>query len=441
MVTEFQIISPIDGQIVRTIAYTTLEQLEQVLEASNQAQLKWANKPLVERIAVLRRGVEILLEKKVELAKELTILIGRPIQYSPGELDGFAFRANYLLDLAPSALESVLVEETIEHSLKIYKEPLGTILLIGAWNYPYLVIVNTLIPALAAGNAVIIKHAPQTAPIGENICTAFSKAGLFPGLLNFINLDNSETEKLVGNPSVAAVSLVGSVNAGRAVLRQAASRSDDFINVTLELGGCDAAYVRPDANLADAATGLAEGAFFNTGQSCCGIQRIFIHTKVYTQFSILFEEAAQKFKPGNPLDPKTILGPVVSAAAANHIHRLVEKDDQNCNRIVKISPASQEFASNVAFISPKIYFEPPPDSTIMSQEIFGPVVAVIPVTDDDEAITRINETPYGLTTSIWTSDMEFVEVNSHRFNVGTIFVNRCDYLRIILISITLIFII
>ncbi|PJF17244.1 hypothetical protein PSACC_02939 [Paramicrosporidium saccamoebae] len=424
--SSFDIISPIDGSIVKTVLHTT--NVDEILEISHAKQKEWQSLSVDKRVSILRGGVNRLVEAEAKLSAELTALIGRPIRYTPGEIQGFAYRANYLLELATEQLKETAVEESDTYKLSIRKEPVGTVLIIGAWNYPYLVVVNTLIPALAAGNAVIIKHATQTAPVGDSIRDAFVQGGLPPGLLESVHLSNENTEALAVHPKINYISLVGSIRAGQAVASRSTSRKSDFIKVSLELGGCDAAYVRHDVDLTKAASALADGAFFNSGQSCCGIQRIFVHESKFDAFVSLFESAMQDYKLGDPRNPATLLGPVVTEDAAKNI-MLALSDQQGSSRVLRLQ-VPPEFSVNPTFLAPVAFIEPKRDSTILTTEVFGPNVAICRVTSDEEAIVRINETPYGLTTSIWTSDPSFVEGNAHLFDSGSVYMNKCDWLRI-----------
>lgn len=424
---SFDIVSPHSDQIYRTVGCNTPSQLQKILQDAQDSQKTWKNTTLDNRLAILRNGVSNLLAKKMELAEELTQLIGRPIRFSPLEIEGFASHANYLLDIAKEQLAPVTVEESLLALKRIVKEPLGVVLIIAAWNYPYFVVVNTLIPSLAAGNSVIIKHAPQTAPVADRIVEAFAVAGLPHGVLSSINLTNEQAEKLVADPAISYVSFVGSVRAGQAVLRSAAQRPDGFTKVSLELGGCDAAYVREDADVDKCLPLLVEGALFNSGQSCCGVQRIYVAKKVWSeQFVERFTGLVAKEVIGDPLDEATTIGPLVTKQAADRVREALRDDTLenyfSCN-------LSDPLKKNRAYYGPKVIIDPQEDSTILNEEIFGPVVAISPVNDDEDAIRQINRSPYGLTASIWTKDMTAVENIAPKLEVGTVFANTCDTTR------------
>lgn len=417
---SFNICSPHDSTVLCTINYTSKDELDTILAKAAKAQEVWSCVPVRERVSILSRGVEAFLRRKDELAQELSQLIGRPKQQCPGEIEGFASRARYLLNVAEQELDPVPAECDQQNRRVIIKEPVGVVLIIGAWNFPYHVIVNTLMPALAAGNAVIIKHAPQTAPVGDRIVSALREGGLPKDLVAAIQVSNENAEKLVEDPRINYVSLVGSPRAGRAVLRAVARRPGDFIKVSLELGGCDGAYVREDADISKAIPELMEGAFFNSGQSCCGVQRIFVHRSKYDAFvEGSKKEASKSYQIGETI------GPVITKEAADRVNASITKDAARCETF-KV-PLPRGLPSGHAYCEPTILFDPPTDSNVLSDEVFGPVVSISPVSTDEEAINRINSVPLGLTASIWTRNTDHAErILAPKLKVGTVFVNRCD---------------
>ena len=417
---SFNIYSPHDGRAIKVVNYTAEDELNSVLNKATRTQSAWAQVSIKERVAILTKGIECFLGKREELARELSELIGRPLQQCPKEIEGFAARARYLLNLAEQELAPVAGECDQHNKRIIVKEPVGVVLIIGAWNFPYNVIVNTLIPALAAGNAVIIKHALQTAPVGENLVAIFKKGGLPEDLLAAVKLTNERTEQLVGDSRINYVSLVGSPRAGRAVLQASARRPHDFIKVSLELGGCDGAYVREDADLAKAIPELLDGAFFNSGQSCCGVQRIFVHQGLYKAFV----EAAKKEAVSSYQIGKT-LGPVITKDAAAKVSAAVSQDAGRCEAFV--IPLPKDLPAEHAYCEPTILIDPPHGTNVLSNEIFGPIVAISPVASDEEAVNKINDVPLGLTASIWTKDIGHAEKQlAPRLVVGTVYINRCD---------------
>jgi acyl-CoA reductase-like NAD-dependent aldehyde dehydrogenase len=296
---------------------------------------------------------------------------------------------------------------------------------VAAWNYPYLIAVNSVVPALMAGNAVILKHSAQTPLCAERFEACLREAGLPDGLFRALHLSHDHTTRLIGDPRVDFVAFTGSVDGGHAVQRAAASR---FIGTGLELGGCDPAYVREDANLAHAVENLVDGAFFNSGQSCCGIQRIYVHRRRYDDFVAGAIELTRKYVLGNPTDPATTLGPVVRTAAADHIRAQV---DASIAAGAAPALAEREFPASrpgTPYLAPQILTGVDHSMPIMREEVFGPVCGIMPVAGDDEAVRLMNDSAFGLTAAVWTQDAGAALAIGSQVATGTFFMNRCDYL-------------
>jgi acyl-CoA reductase-like NAD-dependent aldehyde dehydrogenase len=369
-----------------------------------------------ERLEILNRFVEAFVSKKDEIARELTLMMGRPLRWTPGEVRGFEERARKMIELAPEALAPIPIGE----GRFIERVPLGLVLVVAAWNYPYLISVNSVVPALAAGNVVILKHSTQTMVCAERFAEAFAEAGLPEGVFQVLHLTHSDTEQLVRSGEPDLVLFTGSVEGGRA-LHQAAAGT--FNPVGLELGGKDPAYVREDADLEFAAENLAEGAFFNSGQSCCGIERIYVHQSRYEEFLEHLCRAAMTWKLGNPLEQDTMMGPMVRPSAADFVRRQIEEALENgAQALLNIG------GGEGAYLPPEILIDVHHGLSIMTEETFGPVVGVMPVADDEEAILLMNDSYYGLTASIWTENLHRAQVIGKKLQTGTVFANRCDYL-------------
>jgi acyl-CoA reductase-like NAD-dependent aldehyde dehydrogenase len=307
----------------------------------------------------------------------------------------------------------------------VSREPLGTVLVIAPWNYPYLTAVNSIVPALMAGNAVILKHAAQTLLVGERFAQAFERAGLPAGVFHNLVLDHAQAEALIGAGGVQQVNFTGSVAGGRAMERAAAGR---FLGLGLELGGKDPAYVRADADLAHAVENLVDGSYFNSGQSCCGIERIYVHAAVYDEFVDAFAALARQYVLGDPLDPATTLGPMARPAAADAVRAQTAEALAHGARAL-LDPA--QFARDrpgSAYLGPQALVGVDHGMAVMRDESFGPVVGIMRVRDDDEAVALMNDSPYGLTASVWTRDLDAAEAIGARVDTGTFFMNRCDYL-------------
>jgi acyl-CoA reductase-like NAD-dependent aldehyde dehydrogenase len=357
-----------------------------------------------------------------KLGEELTWQIGRPISQTPGEIRrGFQERAAYMASIAGEALKDVEVEQKQGFRRFIRREPLGLVLVLAPWNYPWLTSVNAVVPALLAGNAAILKTAAQTPLVAERYTEAFAAAGLPAGVFQVLHLEHAQVEKLIGDARIDYVAFTGSVEGGRAVQRAAAGR---FIGLGLELGGKDPAYVRADADLGSAVENLVDGAYFNSGQSCCGIERIYVHRALFDKFVEGFVALTKQYRLGNPLDPQTNLGPMVRTAAADFVRKQVgEALAQGARELLGLKDQP-----GTPYLPPQVLTGVDHRMSIMTEETFGPAVGIMPVKDDDEAIALMNDSRYGLTASIWTRDADAALAIGDRVQTGTWFMNRCDYL-------------
>jgi len=425
MSNSFQIITPIDGSVYAERALHTYEQAQHAANEAREAQRGWARLSIEERAVYMRRFLDCFLAKSDLIAEELTWQIGRPISQSPGELRGFADRARYMIDCASEALAPVVPSPIESLTRSVNRVPLGVVLNLPAWNYPLLTAVNAFVPALMAGNAVLFKHSSQTAICGDRIAAAFEEAGLPDGLFGHLYLDHATTERLIASPAVDFVCFTGSVKGGHAVTRAASER---FIGMGLELGGKDAAYVRHDANLAHAVENLVDGAMFNSGQSCCGIERIYVHESLFDDFVEGAVMLASQYRLGDPRDPNTNLGPLVRTSAAQSVRDQIEQA-RRMGAHLHVTP--EQFGYDdpaTAYLAPQILTNVTHEMDIMREETFGPAVGIMKVSSDEEAIRLINDSPYGLTSAIWTQDQDVASVIAPQLEVGTVFMNRCDYL-------------
>ena len=425
MSNSFQIITPIDGSVYAERALHTYDQTLKAARAAREAQRAWSRCSVEERATYLTRFVDALLKKGDVIAEELTWQIGRPISQSPGELRGFEERARYMIDCAAEALAPVAPSPVEGFTRSVNRVPLGVVLNLPAWNFPLLTAVNAFVPALMAGNAVLFKHSTQTAIIGDRIAAAFEEAGLPQGLFAHLYLDHEMTARLIASPEVDFVSFTGSVKGGHAVTQAAADR---FIGMGLELGGKDAAYVRHDADLGHAVENLVDGAMFNSGQSCCGIERIYVHESLYDDFVEGAVMLASQYRLGDPRDPSTNLGPLVKTAAAKAVRDQIEQA-RRMGAYLHINP--EQFSCDdpaTAYLAPQILTDVTHEMEIMREETFGPAVGIMKVSGDEEAIRLINDSAYGLTSALWTSDEEAAAHIAPQLEVGTVFMNRCDYL-------------
>lgn len=425
MTEMLQIITPVDGSVYAERPAANWDQIDAVLAKADAAQKSWKKTPLAERQALMTKALEAFLAKKDEIAEELSWQIGRPASQSPGEMGGFEERARYMIEIAPKALDDVDPGQKDGFNRFIRREPLGVVAIIAPWNFPYMTAVNGVFPALLAGNAVVLKHSQQTLLCAERFADAFKEAGLPEGVFQYVHTDHANAERLMGDARVDFVNFTGSVRGGHAV-QQAVSGK--FIGTGLELGGKDPAYVRADANLDHAIESLVDGAFFNSGQSCCGIERIYVHEDVYEQFVEGYAALTRQYKLGNPMEDGVNLGPVVRTAAAEFIRGQVA-DAVKAGAKALIDPA--DFAANkegTPYLAPQVVVDVDHSMRVMTEESFGPVVGIMKVSSDEEAIKLMNDSEYGLTASIWTTDEEAALRLGDDVETGTLFMNRCDYL-------------
>ena len=425
MTATIQLISPVDGRVYAERPCADKAQVEQALAAAASAQAQWKRRPLSERAAFCSAAVDAMLAMKAEIVPELAWQMGRPVRFGAGELRGFEERARHMIAIAPQALAPVEPEPVAGFRRLIQREPLGTVLVVAPWNYPYLTAVNTIIPALMAGNSVILKHASQTLLVGERFAQAMRQANLPEGLFQNLLLDHVQTAEIIASGRVQQVNFTGSVDAGKAMENAAMGR---FVGVGLELGGKDPAYVRADANLDHAVENLVDGSFFNSGQSCCAVERIYVDRKIYPAFVDGFVELTRQYVLGNPLDEATTLGPLVSPGAADFVRgQIAEALAQGAKALID----PQMFAADVpgsAYLAPQVLVDVTHQMSLMRDESFGPVVGIMPVDSDDEAIALMNDSEFGLSASIWTLDLAAAERLGNAIDTGTVFMNRCDYL-------------
>ncbi|WP_293765864.1 aldehyde dehydrogenase family protein [uncultured Aquitalea sp.] len=426
MSTSYSVVSPVDGAILLERPYSTASAVSAALDSAVVAQRGWRNATLAERKALVGKAVDWLVANKDRCAEAITRQIGRPISQSPGEVRGLEERARYMISIAEEGLADVrpAPKEGFERFLR--REPLGTVLVLAPWNYPFLTAINTIVPALVAGNTVILKHSSQTPLVAELFQQAFDAAGLPAGVFQTLHLGHADTLKLVAAPQIDFVAFTGSVAGGRAV--QQAAASERFIGVGLELGGKDPAYVRADADLASAVENLVDGAFFNSGQSCCGIERIYVHSSLYNAFVDGFVDLTRGYRFGNPLDANTNLGPMVRASAAAFVRKQIA-DAVSAGAKALIPPG--HFAADqegTAYLAPQVLVNVNHGMSVMRDESFGPVIGIMPVESDEQALALMNDSPYGLTASLWTADRAAALRLGNDIATGTVFMNRCDYL-------------
>ena len=425
MADKIKCVSPVDGSVYAERTVAKKKEIAAAFSAAHAAQEKWRRVPLSERANYCLAAVDHMLAMKEAIVPELAWQMGRPIRYGAGELRGFEERARYMIGIAERSLADIKPEPKEGFLRYIKREPLGVVFTIAPWNYPYLTAVNSIIPALMAGNVVVLKHAAQTILVGVRFAKAFKAAGLPKDVFQNLVLSHEQTAQIISGGRANMVCFTGSVSGGKAMEKAAAGR---FINVGLELGGKDPAYVRPDANMAHAVENLVDGAFFNSGQSCCGIERIYVHKKVWGDFIDGFVDLTRKYVLGSPLDEATTLGPMVKPDAADFVRKQIASALRGGAKAYidpKIFPRDRKGS---AYMAPQVLTEVNHQMSVMMEESFGPVVGIMKVSDDEEAVQLMNDSPYGLTAAIWTEDADAAQRMGREIETGTVFMNRCDYL-------------
>jgi len=415
-------ITPVDGSVYVQRPLAAGAAIERTLAKAVEAQRKWKQVPVGERAVICRRMADWCVERADALAAELSWQMGRPVAQSPGELKrGFHERALYMCSIAEETLADIALPDKSGFRRFIRREALGVVLVVAPWNYPWLTSVNAVIPALLAGNSVILKMAAQTPLVAERYAEAFKAAGLPDGVFQFLHLDHAQVARIISDSRISFVAFTGSVPGGRAIQRAAAER---FIGTGLELGGKDPAYVRADANLNFSVENLVDGSYFNSGQSCCGIERIYVDKKLFKPFVEGFVELTRQYKLGNPLEKETTLGPMVRTDAAESVRAQVR---QAVKRGAK-ALLNLKDRPRTPYLPPEVLIDVDHGMAVMTEETFGPVVGIQPVKSDEEAVKLMNDSRYGLTASIWTQDAEAALSIGERVETGTWFMNRCDYL-------------
>ena len=421
----FTIDNPYSGEIVAERRFLTPAEIEGVVARAARAQRAWARTAIAERVALCDRFCAAFERDGERIAAEITRQMGKPLANSRGEVKTALARARHMMSIAPQALADEPLTAVPGFTRFIRHEPVGVVLDISAWNYPLLITVNVVVPAVLAGDAVLIKHAMRTALCGEAFERAFAAAGAPEGLVTAVHANHEVCARIIARPEIGYVSFTGSVRGGHEIYREVSKR---FIDAGLELGGKDPAYVAPDADLEHAIVNLVDGAFYNAGQSCCGIERIYVHRSVYDRFLEGAVAEVRKLRMGDPMNAATTLGPLAQPGAPEKLEAQVAESRAKGGRVLCGGKA-------VTMDGKGRFFDPcvVGDAThqmhgLMIEESFGPIVGIAKVGDDDEAVRLMNDSPYGLTASIWTRDQERAFRIGAQIDTGTFFMNRCDYL-------------
>ncbi|HEV2278486.1 MAG TPA: aldehyde dehydrogenase family protein [Acidobacteriaceae bacterium] len=417
-----KLVNPATEETFRTLEMTSEVELGAILERMRTAQKKWREVSVNERVEICRGFVDAFRSMRETVALDITRQMGKPLVQAQREVDTMLDRANTMLRLAPSGLQDEMLEPKPGLHRFIRHEPLGIVLDIPAWNYPLLIAVNVVLPALLAGNAVLIKHARLTPLCGDAFTDAFRQTSLPGDLVASIRVDHETITRLIAGRAVDFVSFTGSVEGGREVYRHA---SEQLLDMGLELGGKDPALVCEDARFDFAVANLVDGAFYNAGQSCCAVERIYVARPLYSKFVDAFVAEVRKYTVGDPENPATGIGPLAQRKALDFLKRQV---DQAVQRGAKLLTGGNRPPGRGYFFEPTVLVDVDHSMDLMTEESFGPVIGIMAVDSEDEGIRLMNDSPYGLTASIWTEDSGRGEALAAQIAAGTVYANRCDYL-------------
>ena len=414
-------ISPIDGSVFAERDVLSTEAAFDVAARARAAQSAWAARPLTERISLVMAGVAAVGAMNDEIVPELAHMMGRPVRFG-GEFGGFNERASHMAEIAEEALADIKVSEDATFKRYIKHVPHGVVLVVAPWNYPYMTAINTVAPALIAGNTVVLKHATQTLLVGVRMAAAFHSAGVPEDVFQNVFLDHDTTSAIIAGKAFNFVNFTGSVGGGQAMERAAAGT---FTGVGTELGGKDPGYVMDDADLDAAVDTLIDGAMFNSGQCCCGIERIYVHESQYEAFLEKAVAIVKGYKLGNPMEQDTTIGPMANVRFAQEVRDQIS-EAVTAGAVAHIETMAADDGG--AYLTPQILTNVTHDMRVMQDESFGPVVGIMKVSSDAEAIALMNDSQFGLTASLWTQDVDRAQHIGDQIETGTVFMNRADYL-------------
>jgi acyl-CoA reductase-like NAD-dependent aldehyde dehydrogenase len=414
---------PFTGETACTVALADDVTVSATLDQARAAARAWRRTSIAERTALCERAVAAMEAQGPSIAADITRMMGKPMAQSLGEVRTCAARARYLIGIAEKALADVILPPGNGFDRRIVREPLGVVLDLPAWNYPLLTAVNCVVPAVLAGNAVIVKPSPRTPLCGAHFVRAFAAAA--PShLVQALSCDHTTSEQIVADPRVDHVVFTGSIFGGHRMVLSAVKR---FLHPCLELGGNDPAYVAADCDLVKTVENVVDGAMYNAGQSCCAVERVYVHRAVYERFLDMAEPLVRAYVMGDPNADKTTLGPIAQPHHVAELESFVENARALGARLVTGGRRSS-VGGRGRFFEATLLADCQQSMKLFRQESFGPILPVMPVESDDEALARMNDSALGLTASVWTRDPERAARFARALECGTVFMNRCDYL-------------
>jgi acyl-CoA reductase-like NAD-dependent aldehyde dehydrogenase len=419
---ELKVVNPYNQETVCSLPYADDAKIAQSIERAQEAFVRWSRLAISKRIEIVNEGLKRFRSQWDDVARDITLQMGKPITQSRSECRGMMDRAEYMVSIAEETLAADILPPKEGFRRRIEHVPLGVVFNVAAWNYPLLIPVNVVVPALLAGNTVLLKHSAKTPLCGKYFEEAFGSLEI-PHLVTNLVLDHEKTNAVIADPRVRQVAFTGSVEGGRQIHHQVANR---FIDAGLELGGNDPAYVAEDADLDFSVENIVDGACYNAGQSCCAVERVYVHRKLYDAFMEKSLKVMKQYCLGDPMDEKTTMGPLASRGALNTLDKQVADAIARGGKLLLGGKRLANTAGN--FFEPTLLDGVPNDALVMQEESFGPLMPVLPVADDEEAIAMMNDTRYGLTASVWTLDPERADRFGREVQAGTIYQNRCDFL-------------
>ena len=420
--TTLTVDNPFTGDVACSVPLADEATVNTVLDQARVAARAARKTSLAERKAWCERMVASMEARAETIATDISRMMGKPLSQAKGEIRGMAERARYMISIADASLADVVLPPKPGFERRIVKEPLGVVVDLPAWNYPLLTAVNVVVPAVLAGNAVVVKHSPRSPLCGEHFARAFAEAGAPAHLVQALHCDHPTSERMVGDPRVDHVVFTGSVYGGQRLVQAASKR---FLHMGLELGGNDPAYVAPDCDFDKTVENVVDGAMYNAGQSCCAVERVYVHRSLYKRFTEACEALVRGYVLGDPMNDKTTLGPIAQPHHPAELEKLVEDARRNGARVVTGGKRTQVDGRG-RFFEATLLADLHPHMLLMQQESFGPLLPLAPVDSDEEALEKMNSSQLGLTASIWTQDRERAARLASQLECGTVYMNRCD---------------
>jgi len=414
--------NPYTGDVACTVPLADEATVSRVLDQARAAAKVARATPLAQRKAWCEAMVKSMEARAEQVAADISRMMGKPLSQARNEIRGMADRARHMVSIADESLADVILPPKQGFERRIVKEPLGVVLDLPAWNYPLLTAVNVVVPAVLSGNAVVVKHSPRSPLCGEHFARAFADGGAPPHLVQALHCDHPTSERMVADPRVDHVVFTGSVYGGHRIVQAGAQR---FLHIGLELGGNDPAYVAPDCDFDKTVENVVDGAIYNAGQSCCAVERVYVHRSIYKRFVDACEALVRGYVLGDPMNDKTSLGPIAQPNHPAELAELVEDAQRKGARLVAGGKRAQVDGKG-RFFEATLITDLDHSMKLMKQESFGPILPISPVDSDEEAVAKMNDSELGLTASVWTKDRERAARLAAQLETGTVYMNRCD---------------